>query len=99
MAEENLNDECRVPDEETVKQPAPWNECVVIGLPDADHELLIGSARQADAFLRTSWPGSRSAPTYHAAMAACQEAMNGHVPGYLARIAFEQAALHARILR
>lgn len=86
-------------DPEKAKQPAPWNESVVIGLPDAGHERLIASARQAKAVLLNDWAGSRSRPAYQAALAACREAMNGHVPGYVARLAFEEAARDAGLLR
>ncbi|CAN7739838.1 DUF982 domain-containing protein [Ensifer sp. ENS03] len=81
------------------KQPAPWNESVVISLLNADHEVLVGSASEAVAVLRNDWSGSRSGPAYQAALTTCLEAMNGHLPGYMARLAFEEAAREAGVLR
>lgn len=86
-------------DPDKAKQPAPWNESVVIGLPDAGCERLVASAREAKAVLLNDWTGSRSRPAYQAALTACREAMNGHVPGYVARLAFEEAARDAGVLR
>ncbi|MBV7521739.1 DUF982 domain-containing protein [Ensifer sp. ENS12] len=81
------------------KQPASWNESVVICLPDAYHHLLVGSASQAAAVLQNNWSGSKSDPAYQAALTACLEAVNGDVPGYMARLAFEKAARDAGVLR
>lgn len=81
------------------KQPAFWNETVVIRSPHADCNVLVGSASQAASILQANWPGLTSGPAYRAAMTACLEAMNGHVPGYIARLAFVKAAREAALLR
>ncbi|MBD9638965.1 DUF982 domain-containing protein [Ensifer sp. ENS07] len=65
----------------------------------ADHEMLVGSASEASTVLRDNWSGSRSGPAYQAALSTCLEAMNGHLPGYMARLAFEEAAREAGVLR
>ncbi|OMQ39876.1 DUF982 domain-containing protein [Ensifer sp. 1H6] len=68
-----------------VKQPAPWNETVVIRSARADNDVLVGSASQAASLLQDNWPGPKTSPAYQAAVTACQQAMNGHAPGYIAR--------------
>ncbi|WP_077967197.1 DUF982 domain-containing protein [Ensifer adhaerens] len=100
MAEDRWEHEERYGrDPEKAKQPAPWNESVVISLPNVDHEVLVGSASEAIAVLRNNWSGSRSGPAYQVALTTCLEAMNGHLPGYMARLAFEEAARDAGVLR
>ncbi|MGF6178510.1 hypothetical protein ABIE33_006830 [Ensifer sp. 4252] len=81
------------------KQLAPWNEAVVIRPPNAEHDVVVGSASQAASVLKDNWPAPKSGSVYQAAVTACLEAMSGHVPGYIARWAFVKAARDAGFLR
>ncbi len=63
-----------------------------------DRFHVIRSAREAVAFLKKSWPESKS-PSYATARKACLDAAKGVVPSAQARIAFEAAAKEAGILR
>lgn len=60
--------------------------------------LVIRSAREAVAFLKKSWPETKS-QSYAIARKACLEAVKGVVPNSQARALFEAAAKEAGILR
>lgn len=73
-----------------------WDANVELKIEDRFH--VIRSAREAVAFLKKSWPETKSA-SYATARKACLNAAKGVVPSADARIAFEAAAKEAGILR
>ena len=73
-----------------------WDANVELKIDDSFH--VIRSAREAVAFLKKSWPETKSA-SCATARKACLDAAKGIVPNAEARAAFEAAAKEAGILR
>lgn len=75
-----------------------WDTNVELMIECGDHFLVIKSAREAIACLKTKWPNNKGL-SYAKAKKLCLEAVNGTSPNAEARAAFEAAALEAGILR
>jgi hypothetical protein len=75
-----------------------WDANVELTTESDDHFHVVRSAREAVAFLMTSWPNNKGL-SYAKAKRACLDAVNGIRPNAEARAAFEAAAAEAGILR
>jgi hypothetical protein len=75
-----------------------WDANVELTTENDDHSHVVRSAREAVAFLMTSWPNNKG-PSYAIAKRACLDAVNGTRPNAEARATFEAAAAEAGILR
>ncbi|MCA1408103.1 DUF982 domain-containing protein [Ensifer sp. IC3342] len=73
----------------------PWSECVVVRSRDGSL-AFVSTTSEALSMLQEAWP-QRKGPAYHAAVGACEEVLNGHLPPYVARIAFLDACREAGI--
>lgn len=77
--------------------PGPWNETIVVQLPDAERVEVIGNAREAHDILLRRWPSSLRSASHASAVTACAEVLSGNAPAYLSRIAFLRAVEEAGV--
>ncbi|NRP21872.1 hypothetical protein LPJGGPFB_05131 [Ensifer adhaerens] len=75
--------------------PGPWNEPVLIQLPDAQNAEIVANAREAHEILSRRWPAHSTGASYTSALAACSQVLSGNAPAYLSRIAFVNAVEEA----
>ncbi|MDQ0320022.1 hypothetical protein QO002_002160 [Pararhizobium capsulatum DSM 1112] len=75
-----------------------WDTNVELTIECSDHFVVIKSAREAVACLKTKWPNKKGV-SFVLAKKLCLEAANGTLPNAEARAAFEAAALEAGILK